>query len=101
MPKKTTIQDIADKLNINMSTVSRALNDFPNIKDETKQKVLAASIKMNYCPNHIARGLTGKNIKVFALITPKLDPHVLPVIRGVTDACNKLGFALMLFPNDY
>ncbi|MCK4905658.1 LacI family DNA-binding transcriptional regulator [bacterium] len=101
MKSKTTIKDIAAKLDINTSTVSRALNDFPNLKDETKRKVLKAAKKMNYCPSHIAQGLSGKSTKVFALITPTLDPHVLPVIRGVTDACRKMRYALMLFPNDY
>ena len=101
MKSKVTIKDIAAKLNVNVSTVSRALNDFPNLKDSTKKKVLETAKEMNYCPSHIAQGLSGKSTRVLALITPTLDPHVLPVIRGATDACRKIGYALMLFPNDY
>lgn len=47
MKSETTIKNIAAKLNINTSTVSRAMNDLPNLEDSTKKMVLTAAEK-NY-----------------------------------------------------
>ena len=55
--EKTTIHDIAEKLNITASTVSRALKDHPRISDATKKAVLRVAQKLNYQPNHIAAAL--------------------------------------------
>ena len=45
-----TIKDIADYLNIAMSTVSKGLNNATDISDETREKVIAAAIELGYTP---------------------------------------------------
>ena len=55
--KSITIHDIAKKLNITASTVSRALNDHPLISDQTKKRVKDLAKKLNYQPNTVAANL--------------------------------------------
>ena len=56
---KPTIYDIAKKANVSKSTVSRVLNNQPNISDKAKASVLQAIKELNYEPSKIARGLPG------------------------------------------
>ncbi|MCH0466892.1 helix-turn-helix domain-containing protein, partial [Enterococcus faecium] len=56
---KPTIYDIAKKANVSKSTVSRVLNNQPNISDKAKASVLQAIKELNYEPSKIARGLSG------------------------------------------
>ena len=63
-----TTSEIAEKLGISRGTVSRVLNNHPNVKEETRQKVLAAIREMNYVPNETARTLVMKKIYRIAVI---------------------------------
>jgi DNA-binding LacI/PurR family transcriptional regulator len=63
-----TIYDVAEKAGVSISTVSRVLNNNPNVLDETRRKVLATIQEMKFKPNPIARGLVVKQtnlIEVF------------------------------------
>jgi LacI family transcriptional regulator len=63
-----TIYDVAQKAGVSISTVSRVLNNNPNVLEETRQKVLKTIEEMNFKPNPIARGLVIKQtnlIEVF------------------------------------
>ncbi len=66
--KKVTIKSIADALNISFSTVSKALNNNPVIKTETRQLVLNKAQEMGYTPNSLAKGLRGSSTKTIAII---------------------------------
>ena len=55
-----TIYDVAQKAGVSISTVSRVLNNNPNVLEETRQKVLKTIEEMNFKPNPIARGLVIK-----------------------------------------
>jgi len=52
-----TIQDIAQHLDLAVSTVSKALNDYADISAETKERVLEAARKLDYHPSAAARSL--------------------------------------------
>ena len=56
-----TIKDIARKCNVAISTVSRAINNHPDINQETKQLILNVIKEMNYVPNNSARYLGASN----------------------------------------
>lgn len=63
-----TIYDVAQKSGVSISTVSRVLNNNPNVLEDTRQKVLKTIAEMNFKPNPIARGLVVKQtnlIEVF------------------------------------
>ena len=51
MTKRTTIKDIAAAMNVNISTVSRALKDHPDISAEVRETVKKLAEEMNYVPN--------------------------------------------------
>ncbi len=98
---RPTIKDIAKVADVTHSTVSRVINNNPAISEETKIRVLEIIKRMDYHPNLIARGLVRQKTRALSLITPVLDPHVLPVIKGVEAACKRYNYALMLFSTDY
>ena len=56
-----TIKDIAKQCSVSVSTVSRVLNDRPDVSDEVRRKVRAAIKDSNYIPNNSARDWSGPN----------------------------------------
>jgi hypothetical protein len=55
-----TLQDVADDVNLDVSTVSKALNDKPNIKESTKIKVREAAKRLGYIPKNISKRVNPK-----------------------------------------
>jgi len=89
-----TIQDIADKLKLSNSTVSRVLNNKGHefISDATRQRVLTAVREMGYRPNPAARALVQKRTDTIALWIPR--PHAsyyAQLVYQVTTAMNNSG----------
>lgn len=94
---KTTIHDIARKLNITASTVSRALNDHPRISKETKKAVLKVAHKLNYQPNHIAAALRNGRSNIIGIIVPTADRSFFSsVIRGIEEIANQSRYNVMI-----
>ncbi|HEV8514434.1 MAG TPA: LacI family DNA-binding transcriptional regulator [Cyclobacteriaceae bacterium] len=94
---KTTIHDIAEKLNITASTVSRALKDHPRISDETKKAVLKVAQKLNYQPNHIAAALRNGKSNIIGIIVPTVDRSFFSsVIRGIEEIANASQYNVMI-----
>lgn len=67
-----TIKDIAQRLGLSHSTVSRALNDHPLIKSETKLRVRQAAESLGYVPHLSARIMRGSAPPVFGLCIPEI-----------------------------
>lgn len=65
----TTIKDIARKLGISHTTVSRSINNDPRISEKTREAVLRAVKEMNYMPNLAARGLARGRSNTIAVVT--------------------------------
>lgn len=94
---KTTIHDIARKLNITASTVSRALKDHPRISEETKKAVHKVARKMNYQPNHIAAALRNGRSNIIGIIVPTADRSFFSsVIRGIEEIANHSRYNVMI-----
>ncbi|WNQ12024.1 LacI family DNA-binding transcriptional regulator [Paenibacillus aurantius] len=69
------IKDIAKHLGISVSTVSRAMNDHPDVSEETKSNVMQAVRALNYRPNALAKGLIQKKTFTIGLMIPDIaDP---------------------------
>jgi LacI family transcriptional regulator len=95
--EKTTIHDIAKKLNITASTVSRALNDNPRISDATKKAVQRAAQKLNYHPNQIAAALRNGRSNVIGVIVPTVDRSFFSsVVRGIEEIANQAKYNVMI-----
>lgn len=67
-----TLKDIAKRANVNVSTVSRALNDSSEINEDTKKLIRKIAEEMNYTPNMSARALTGKGTMSIGIIIPEV-----------------------------
>lgn len=94
---KVTIEDISRSTGLSRGTVSRALNDRPDISDRTKRRVLDACAKLNYVRNHAARSLaTGRNLSIAALIDDQPSALAFDVLLGALRAAENSSFALQI-----
>jgi LacI family transcriptional regulator len=69
--KQVTIKDIAEIAGVSFSTVSRCLNDSPNVSAATKQKVLKISKELGFAFNANARSLVNSESKTIGVVLPK------------------------------
>lgn len=91
-----TIVDIAKKLNISKSTVSRALTNNPNVNSQTRQKVLALAGQLAYQPNMLSIGLRTNKTKTIGIVVPELISSFYPaVMAGAQEEAAKKGFAVL------
>ena len=89
---KVGVQDIAEKLNISASTVSRALNDHPRISKETKEKVWQVARRLGYFNNQVVRPEV-EQTEVVLLVVPKLDfSFNRELLAGVRDYFSRKGY---------
>ena len=68
-----TIKDIAKKCGVGVSTVSRALNNHPDINPETKKMILKTVEESNFVPNNSARNLKRTDSKSIAILVKEID----------------------------
>ncbi len=92
-----SINDIARQLKVSASTVSRALNDNPEISLKTKKKVIAYAKKVGYRPNILALSLKSKRTYTIGLIIPEITHHFFSsVISGVEEMAYGNGYRVMI-----
>ncbi|MHB2149027.1 LacI family DNA-binding transcriptional regulator [Calditrichota bacterium LG25] len=99
MPLKTypTIKDIAAKLNLHYTTVSRALRDHPDVNEETKRLVKETAQKMNYRPNYLARSLKRQKSNSIGVIVPEIKHHFFSaVISGIEEVAYQAGYVILV-----
>jgi DNA-binding LacI/PurR family transcriptional regulator len=95
--KHLTVEAIARRLGISAMTVSRALNNRPNVNRKTKERVLAAAKRFGYVPNQIARSLATRKTETIGVVVPEITHSFFPeVIRGIEDAVYASGYHLIL-----
>jgi LacI family transcriptional regulator len=70
-----TIRDIASKLNLSIGAVSRAMDGYPDISEETRQRVIETAHAMGYVPNRAARQLRRKKADAIGYILRSETPH--------------------------
>lgn len=85
----TTLRDLARHLGLSPATVSRALNGFPEVSEKTRQRVVEASIRLNYKANMTAKRLaTGKSGMVGMIFRSArnllVDPHFVDFLAGLS-----------------
>jgi LacI family transcriptional regulator len=92
-----TIHDLAKALNLNASTVSRALNDHPKISSETKKIVNHLAAELNYRPNALATSLRKGSAYTVGLIIPRVNRNFFAsAIEGIEAVLNKGGYHLII-----
>ncbi len=96
--KRVTIKDLAQELNVSTSTVSRALQDHPALKLETRERVKTLAKKWNYQPNTLALDLLRQSSKIIAVIVPEITSHFFSsTIIGIQDVMVSTEFNIMVF----
>lgn len=96
MIKPATIKDIARKLNISISTVSRAMRNAPDVNADTKRAVMALSEELKYQPNKLALSLKQKQTHNIGVIVPNLDYVLSTMVKGIDEVALEAGYTVMV-----
>lgn len=97
------LEDIAQLAGVSRSTVSRVINNHPNVSDPVRQRVLEIIQQTGYQPNLAARSLVSQRSNIIGLVIPRsvsnlfIDPYFPRLTQGVAQACNESNFTLSLF----
>ena len=92
-----TIKDIARIAGVSYSTVSKALNDSPLVKSETKNRIVAIAEEIGYEPNFAAQRLVSKQTKIIGLIWPTIERLALStLVTKISDEINKTPYSMIL-----
>ena len=96
-----TLEDIARALNVSKMTVSRAINNHPEISSETRARILATAQKMNYRPNQFARALMTKQSYLIGIVVPDLmHSYFAEICRGVETHARPVGYQNLICSTD-
>ncbi len=95
--KAITIKDIARELGVSVSTVSRALQNHPDISEQTKESVRECAQRLHYKPNLMASNLrTSKNTTI-GVVIPELNHHFFAsILDGIEQTANELGYNILI-----
>lgn len=98
-----TQKDVAKKAGVSFMTVSRVINNKPNVKKETREKVLKAIRELGYYPNALARGLNTNKLSSIGIVIPFTShifstPYYAELLTGVEKACAHFGYEMVFLP---
>lgn len=92
-----TIKDIARELGFSISTVSRALQNHPDISDETKRVVVAYAREHHYRPNQLASSLRTQKNTTIGVLLPEITAYFFStILSGVEKAANAAGYNVLI-----
>jgi len=92
-----TIKDIAKQLDLNFSTVSRALNNKSGVSEKTRKLIIQTAKDLGYRPNTIARGLVSRSTKTIAVIIPDIiNPVFGEITTGIIETANANNYDVFL-----
>ncbi len=95
--KRATIYDIAKKLNIAASSVSRALNNSSHVNETTKKLILQTAAELNYKRNTMASNLRKGQTKTIGVVVPFINQNFFSnVIAGIEEASYQKGYNLII-----
>lgn len=96
MKSKATLKQIAKELNVSVSTVSKALNDSPEISEPTKLRVQEYAKLKNYKPNVIGLNLKNRSTKTIGVIVPNiLNSFFAKVFTGIEKVADEKGYKVI------
>ena len=105
---KATINDVAELAGVSIKTVSRVVNDEPNVRESTREKVEKAIAELTYRPNLSARNLASLRSHQVVLVYDDPSVYIAPssvyIIRlqeGMLSACKQTNCDLLIHPCNY
>lgn len=96
------LEDIAHLSGVSRSTVSRVINNHPNVSSRTRERVLKIIEQYNFQPNAVARALVTQRSRVIGILVPHIitevftDPFFAMLIQGITLKANQLDYGVTL-----
>jgi LacI family transcriptional regulator len=95
--KDITLKEIASKLGISITTVSKALKNYPDVSEKTRNAVLELAKSLHFTPNSFAVNLRTKESKTIGLVIPEVVHHFFSsVINGIIDEAEKHGYLVVI-----
>jgi len=95
--KRTTLKDIANKLNISPAAVSKAMHDDSRISDKTKEAVKRVAKELNYQPNHLASALRKGKSHLVGVIVPRTNSNFFSsVLESMESVLDKAGYNIII-----
>lgn len=97
----STLKDVAKLANVDVSTVSRALNNTSYVHPETKERIYAAVKKLSYHPNVLAQGLRKGKMHTIGLVIPRFHITIFAQIaQSIEEEARKHGYAILVCYTD-
>jgi len=94
--KNLTLKDIAEALNISITTVSKALKNYPDVSWATKNRVISYCEKMNFKPNAQASYLRTRQTKILGVIVPTFVHYFFSsVLEGIITKAEEAGYLVI------
>lgn len=92
-----TLKEVASALGLSAMTVSRAINNKPNVDAETKKKVLQVAKEMGYTPNLVAKSLVSSRTHTIGVVIPEISHSFFPeVVKGIEEVTNAKNYQIFL-----
>ena len=97
MARPARMSDVAKAAGVSIMTVSRALNDNPNVTDETRQRVFAAIKQLRYHRNELARSLREKRTRQIGILIPNLfDPFFANCVHAMGVVAKQHNYSIII-----
>lgn len=101
LPRRHTLQDVAEALGLTANTVSRALNDKPGVSAATRALIKAEAERIGYVPNVYARSLVlGSRKTIGVIVTDLANPFFNDLVSEIEEQAIAAGYAIMLLLSD-
>lgn len=95
------MEDVAEVVGVSVNTVSRALNDKPDINSDTKRRILEVAEKLNYHPNRLARGLRRQKSGIIGVIVADIaNPYFSTLVKGLEEEATERDYSIILQDTD-
>lgn len=96
-----TLKDVAQKACVDVSTVSRALNNTSYVHPETKARIVAAAKELGYRPNVMAKALRQGRRHTLGVIVPRLHLTLFSeILPGIEHEAERLGYSTLISATD-
>lgn len=101
-PRKYTMKDIAEMVNVSAMTVSKVINNKPGISEKTRRRVLEAAEQLGYVPNLTAKSLrTNRTGTLGVVLSDSSEMVTTKVMHAIGDVCDAHGYDVILANTDH